>query len=102
MNHFNVGEIAIGRNYVTLPDRNGMQCQVIAPLQVVTAFECGLGTDTTKARYQVRWADGLESFAQPHTLRRRPHKADSRTVAQQEMLECIQRAKDAAYRGAYA
>jgi hypothetical protein len=99
---FKVGGVAVGCNYVTLPDRNGMQCQVLAPLQVVTAFECGVGADTTKPRYHVRWADGLESFAQPHTLRRRSAKVRLRTAARQEMIDCLHRAKRTAYGGAYA
>jgi hypothetical protein len=67
---FQVGDTAVGCNYFTLPDRNGMECKIIAPLQSVTAFEVRSGAYTNKPRYRVRWADGLESVARPHTLQK--------------------------------
>ncbi len=85
MRKFKVGDTAVGCNYFTLPDRNGMECKIIAPLQPVTAFEVRRGAYTTKPRYLVRWADGLESLAQPHTL----HKPSPRRRAHRQMSECL-------------
>jgi hypothetical protein len=85
MRKFQVGDTAVGRNYVTLPDRNGMECQIIAPLKPTTALEVRSGAYTTKPRYHVLWADGLASVAQPHTLQKptRQHRA------QQQMKEYL-------------
>jgi hypothetical protein len=96
MSTFKVGEIAIGCNYITLPDRNGMECEIIEPLQLVTALECGRGVMTTKLRYGVRWTDGLESVTQPFALRKKPKRGGRRQSAHQAMLECIDSAKRSA------
>lgn len=85
MRKFQVGDTAVGCNYFTLPDRNGMECKIIAPLQPVTAFEVRSGAYTTKLRYRVRWADGLESVARPHTLQ----KPSSRWRARRQVRECL-------------
>jgi hypothetical protein len=85
MHEFQVGDLAVGRNYATLPDRNGMECVIISPLQLITALEVRSGACTTKPRYHVRWADGLESVAQPHTLKR----PTPRQRAAQQTIECL-------------
>ncbi|MFL6676115.1 MAG: hypothetical protein ACJ8LG_22835 [Massilia sp.] len=89
-----VGDTAVGRNYTTLPDRNGMECEIIAPLLPITAFEVRSGAYTTKPRYLVRWADGLESVAQPHTLQ----KPTRRHRSAQQMRECIAQVRRSARR----
>lgn len=82
---FKVGDTAVGCRYFTLPDRNGMECLIIAPLRRIKAFEVGSGAYTTKPRYRVRWADGLESEAQPHTL----HKPSRRRRTHNQVYECL-------------
>jgi hypothetical protein len=99
MREFQVGETAIGYRYFTLPDRNGMECQIVAPLRCVCAFEVRCGAYTVKPRYLVRWADGLESMAQPQTLR---PKCDGDDQAYWAMIACIRRAMEAARGGVHA
>lgn len=92
MRKFKVGDTAIGRNHFTLPDRNGMECRIVAPLQLITAFEVRSGAYTTKLRYRVRWADGLESVAQPCALQ----WPTRRRRARNQMLECLAQVRRAA------
>jgi hypothetical protein len=89
MRKFKVGDTAVGCNYFTLPDRNGMECKIIAQLQSTTAFEVRRGAYTTKPRYRVRWADGLESLARPHTLLR-PSRRHRVLSANRQMIECVE------------
>lgn len=93
MHKFKVGETAIGCRYFTLTDRNGMECEIIGPLRWVRALEVRSGAYTVKPRYRVRWADGMESLARPHTLR--PKCADD-DQAYWAMMMCISRAVEAA------
>lgn len=102
MRKFQVGDTAIGRNYFTLPDRNGMACTITAPLQMVTAFEVGRGTYTTKLRYRVTWADGLESFCQPHTLRAGRARDERWKNAGREAQACIAHVVQTSRGGLYA
>jgi hypothetical protein len=97
MRKFKVGDTAVGCNYFTLPDRNGMECKIIAPLQPITAFEVRRGAYTTKPRYRVRWADGLESLARPHTLLR-PSRRYRVASAHRQMSECLENIMRAARR----
>lgn len=89
MHKFKVGETAIGCRYYTRPDRNGMECKIIGPLRRVRALEVRSGAHTVKPRYRVRWADGMESLARPHTLR---PKSDSEDWAYWAMIACVSRA----------
>ena len=87
---FKVGDTAIGCRYFTLPDLNGMECVVIAALRPIGAFEVGSGAYTTKPRYRVRWADGLESLAQPNTLRSKRASDERRCRAFRMMRACLE------------
>lgn len=102
MRKFQVGDTAIGRNHFTLPDRNGMVCTITAPLQMVTVFEMGRSTYTTKLRYRVTWADGLVSFCQPHTLRPQRAGDERRKIAGRAAQACIARAAQTSRGGVYA
>lgn len=99
MRHFKVGDTAIGCCHATLPDRNGMECQIVGPLRQVRAFEVRRGAYTVKPRYCVRWADGLVSLARPHTLRPKRVADDQ---AHRAMLDCIGRATASARGGVHA
>jgi hypothetical protein len=99
MHKFTVGETAIGCRYFTRPDRNGMECKIVAPLRKIGAMEVRNGAYTVKPRYRVRWADGVESLAQAHTLL--PKSADYEE-AYWAMIACISRAIAASQGGMHA
>lgn len=71
MPKFEINEIAIGQYFINVPSRNGMECEIIKPLQVVTGTCITTGKITTSLRYKVRWEDGMEIWVKPFKLRKK-------------------------------
>lgn len=69
MSKFKVGEIAIGCNFILSQIRNGMECEIVGPLQKMIARHFITNKETTGYRYLVLWADGSETAEEPHYLR---------------------------------
>jgi hypothetical protein len=68
---FKVGDVCVGQNFVFSTDRNGMECTVIGGLQMRPGINHITGKAAWEMLYDVRWADGAESFQEPYTLRRK-------------------------------
>ena len=70
MDEFRVGDLAVGKEAQFYFERNGMQCEIIGPLEFRT-YDCPRGTFTQPC-YLVRWSDGRVTCARPHQLMRIP------------------------------
>jgi hypothetical protein len=68
---FNVGDIAIGQNFVLATDFNGMEATIVGPLEMRGGFDCGTGEWVETLCYEVEWANGDFSQQEPFYLRRR-------------------------------
>src|SRR6185312_12086484 len=66
-----VGTICVGQNLVSHPERNGVECAIIKPLQWVETINLRKGREGWDYRYQVRWADGLVSWQLHSQLKRK-------------------------------
>jgi hypothetical protein len=66
---FKVGDICVGQNFINHPEKNGMECTVIGGLQMRYGVDFRTGVAAWEMLYDVRWADGAESFQEPYTLR---------------------------------
>ena len=74
---FKVCEIVIGQNFVNIPRRNGMECEIIGGLMIRSGINHD-GSTGTYMQYRVQWADGTTANVQPYLLRRRrPPASDS-------------------------
>jgi hypothetical protein len=79
---FKVGDIAVGIGFTTAPNTNlnGMECEIIGPLQVRCVKLIPEGLDAYKLCYHVRWADGKETAAHPRNLRRKQPPKSAREI----------------------
>jgi hypothetical protein len=79
MSAFKVGDLCVGQNLVNEIEYNGVDCVIIEGLHF-SAFHSEIsGVRGNAWGYMVRWADGDETFQQPHELRlkRPPSKDDA-------------------------
>lgn len=78
---FKVGEVLVGVNFITHPDRNDMECIVIGGLDVSDAILVRTGEVVRAcATYEVEWADGFVDNVQPKNLRRKQPPTGLATV----------------------
>lgn len=69
--NYPIGTVCIGQNFTQDVIRNDMEGEVIEGLQYRECRNIHTGRIDTKARYKVRWADGVERWYVPYHLRRK-------------------------------
>lgn len=77
---FKVGEVLVGQNYTIRTSRNGMECEVIAPLMLRQWHFDGEVPAGSGFVYEVRWADGHVNAAFPKNLRRKQPPAGEQSI----------------------
>lgn len=88
---FEVGQIVIGQNFKSSPERNGMEAEITGTLQNRASRHVHTGVITTAMRYELKWADGKEWAQEPHHLRKKkpPKEIDWVKMCNLKVLEAV-------------
>ncbi len=70
--NFKRGDIAIAQYFEQFPEYNGMECEVIDPLEFRGLINADMTVREHVLRYRVQFADGMMLGPLPHQLRKRP------------------------------
>lgn len=87
---FKVGDICIGQNMVWTTHYNGMDCEIVGPLELRRIVDLSKdGQLIDELCYHVRWADGEETAVPPEKLRRKPPKPDTDAWAMDKVQQLL-------------
>ena len=71
--NFKRGDIAIAQHFEQFPEYNGMECEIIDPLEFRGLINSEMmAVRENVLRYRVKFRDGMVLGPLPHQLRRRP------------------------------
>ena len=68
---FEVGEIVIGQNFITSPNRNGMECEIVGSLKMHKSYNRIRGAWKEAVGHEVKWSDGKITYQESHYLRKK-------------------------------
>lgn len=77
---FKVGEVLVGQNFIHMPSYNGMECVVLAGLQMRRGFGMATREPLFGQMYRVQWANGYISSQFPRNLRRKQSPAGEESI----------------------
>lgn len=78
MSDFKLGEVVIGQGFVSHPQYNGLECEIVEELRHRDGRLLRDNSLIKASFYKVRWSNGEENGVFPQNLRRRkPPASDS-------------------------
>jgi hypothetical protein len=90
--NFKRGDIAIAQYFEEFPEYNGMQCEVLDPLEFRGIVRLSdMAVIENALRYRVKFPDGQVLGPRPHQLRKMPD-ADDQRAANDEVYEPVKAA----------